>query len=149
MKVQELITINAPLNKTFAVFTDFGQMADRVEGIKQLRVLAGKKPQAGFKWAETRQMGNKVGEAKFEITDFTKNTDFTAVGEHSGMRFITTQAFKTKGNKTIVTATTLTQATTVGMRIVLALFDWVMKKEMQKTVQSDLQDLKKATESSV
>lgn len=55
MKIADLITINAPIEKVFDVFTDLEKAPERVKGIAKLEILEGPlRIQVGTKWRETR-----------------------------------------------------------------------------------------------
>lgn len=148
MKVSTSITVKAQRDHVFSVFTDFTTMPNKLSGIKALKIIAGDKPAEGFIWSETRVMGKNEGTVEFEIVQFNKNFSYTAVGEHSNMRFTTLQTFESIGqDETRVTVDSLTEATSFGMRLVLLCFGWAMSKGMNETLSKDLDELKRWAES--
>jgi hypothetical protein len=48
--------IAAPVEKVFAVFTDVERAAERVSGIKEVRMLTPGRFSLGTRWLETRQV---------------------------------------------------------------------------------------------
>lgn len=86
--------IAAPVERVFAVFTDFEHSAGRVANIEQIDMftLGGAKP--GARWLETRRIPSGSGTAEMELTAFDQDRSYTITHHKAGARIDARFTFK-------------------------------------------------------
>ena len=95
--------IAAPVEKVFAVFTDVERAAERVSGIKEVRMLTPGRFSLGTRWLETREVLGRFDTAEMEVTSFEKDRTYTITHRKLGARIDTVFAFEPSDRGTKVT----------------------------------------------
>ena len=139
--------VAAPPARTFAVFSDLQNAADRVTGIKQLEVLTGGPVGKGTRFKETRVMFGKEATETMEITDFQPGSSYTTEAASCGCRYKSTLDFLPAGKGTRVVFTMTSTPQTFVAKIMMAVMMPLMKSAMKKCMLADFVDLGAVAES--
>ena len=147
MKVSATETINAPIEKVFAAFTDFANMEQKISGIKKMEFLSGDaEAKVGMKWRETRIMFGKEATEEMWITEINDNRNYVVEAESHGTKYRSEYTFVSKGDQTEVTlvfeGTPTNWLASVGS-LMMIFFSGNVKKAFAQ----DLTDIKKHIES--
>lgn len=146
MKIENRITINAPIEDVWAVFTDLENAAQRMVGINAIELIEhGNAFQVGTRWRETRTLFGKEATEEMWVVASDPPHSYTVEAESRGTHYTTTYSFREVGTGTAVhsifVGTPQTAATKV-FSVVGKLFAGATRKMMQK----DLEQLKAACE---
>lgn len=142
------ITVAAPPDHVFAIFTDLAGAPDRISGIKKVELLTPGPVRVGTKWRETRVFGKREATEVLEVTELRPNESFGVGCTSCGCRYDSTFRFERAGSGTKVTATMQGTALTLPAKLFAPLFGAWMRGMMTKCVQQDLGDAKRAAEAS-
>ena len=146
MKVVARVTIDAPVEKVFEVFTDFKNAEKRLKGVKAITFLEKDgKPEVGMKWRETRVMFGKEATEEMWITSITKNTGYVVEAESHGTKYRTEYTFTERDGVTEVTLEFAGTPVTFGASLG-ALLMFMFKGSVKKALRSDMDDLKRVIE---
>ncbi len=83
-KLQLSKTVNAPVEKTFQLFSDFPNAAARINGIEKVEMLTNGPIGVGTKFKETRIMFGKEATEEMEVTQFEPNKLYTVAADSCG-----------------------------------------------------------------
>lgn len=146
MKISQTMTINAPVDRVFIVFTDLDQAKKHISGIKHLEMIEGSaKMELGTRWKETREMMGKDSTEEMWVSELTQNTSYAVDAESHGTKYHSEFYFEGTGDSTNVTWMFEGTPQTIPakiMNVVGIFFLGPLKKMMRK----DLEDLKMACE---
>lgn len=146
MKITDAITINAPVERVFSVFTDLEKATSRVKGINSIEVLEGSaQMQVGTKWRESRTMMGKEATEVMWVSELAPNASYIVDAESHGMKYQSKYSFQQNGAATEVKMTfegTPVSTSAKMMNVLGALFAGASKKALHR----DLEDLKIASE---
>lgn len=92
-------TVNAPVEKTFQLFSDFPNAATRVDGIEKVEMLTDGPVCVGTKFKETRVMFGREATEEMEVTQFETNKLYTIAANSCGARFESTFNFDQSATK--------------------------------------------------
>ena len=147
-------TINAPIDRVFAIATDLPNCHEWVEGIDSIEVLEPAPDAAdnigqvgrGFKWRETRTMFGKKATEVMWITDWSPPTGYTVEARSHGSHYLTPITFEDLGNgQTKMAMSFNATPETFGAKVMMKVFSFMTKK-LAKCVADDLADIKRASE---
>lgn len=147
MKVQTSISIKAPIEKVFDVYTDLGKAAERIQGIKDIKILEGSpRIEMGTKWRETRVMFGKEATEDMWVTGLTSNKQYIVEAESHGAHYTSTYAFEEVSEGVQVSMEFSSRPLTVSAKLLGVLF-FLFAGATKKALHQDMEDLKKACES--
>jgi len=136
--------IAAPVEKVFAVFTDVERAAERVSGIKEVRMLTPGRFSLGTRWLETREVLGRFDTAEMEVTSFEKDRTYTITHRKLGARIDTVFAFEPSDRGTKVTIEFDLESP--GMPpAMLAPVGWAIADKVRDILMHDLADLKQSS----
>jgi uncharacterized protein YndB with AHSA1/START domain len=137
--------IDAPVERTFELFTDIERGATHVSGIKKIEMLTVGRVQVGTRWQETREVLGLSDSAEMEVTSFERNRTYTITHHKAGVRMDTTFWFEPSGDGTKVSIEF--ELDTGGLPPgLLAPLDWAIAGRVQDVLRHDLADLKSSIE---
>lgn len=142
------ITVAAPPERMFAIFTDLEGAPGRIRGIKKVELLTPGPVRVGTKWRETRVFGKREATEVLEVTEFVPGRTFSVGCSSCGCRYDSTFRFERAGSGTKVTATMRGTALTLPAKLFAPILGALMRGMMTKCVQQDLDDAKRAAEAS-
>lgn len=137
--------VNAPVEKTFLLFTDFANAAERVSGIESVNMLTDGPVGVGTRFTETRIMFGKSSTEEMEVTKFEPNKLCSVEAESCGAKFVSTFRFLKEGPNTKVEMDMLTQPISFFAKIMSPLTGF-MAGSVKKIIESDMNDLAKLAE---
>jgi uncharacterized membrane protein len=147
MEIELRATIQAPVERVFAVFRDISRVAERVEGIRSVEVLrTGAEDGKGTRWRETRTLFGREATEEMEITAARAPDFYEVSAESHGTRYESRYDF----NPTDDGATDVTmvfRGTPVSaLAKVMGLAAFLMKGPTRKALAADIGDLKAVCE---
>lgn len=146
MKLTLTVEINAPISKTFGVFTDLNQAKDTLSGIKELEMIEGsEKMQVGTKWKETREMMGKDSTEIMWVTALTENKSYSVEAESHGTKYLSTFTFSERDGGTDV-AWIFEGIPQSASAKLMSIFAVLFSGSLKKMMQTDLDELKAACE---
>lgn len=137
--------VAAPLEKTFATFTDVEHAPQHVEGIKEVQMLTPGVFGLGSRWLETREVLGRLDTAEMEVTAFERNKSYTITHHKAGTRVDTVFTFEPSGTGTQVSIEfgLDSQGLPPGL---LAPVSWAIAGKVRDALGHDLADMKKSVE---
>lgn len=148
MKTSVEITINSPKEKVWEAITNIENSAEMIQGIDKIEVLNNPlNSLVGFKWLETRTMFGKSETEEMWITDAHANNYYIAHAENHGAIYDTKMSITEQANQSVLTMEFDAKALTLVSKILSGAIGWMFKKATIKTLNSDLEDIKKFVES--
>ena len=145
-KVEAAIDIAAPVEKVFALFTDFAKVDQRIDGIKKLELLTSGPIGKGTLFRETRVMMGKEATEEMEITDFQPNESYRVEADSCGAHYTTDYRFSSDGDSTNVKMSFEGKPITFAAKLMSPGL-LLMAKTVRKCLESDLACLKRVAES--
>ncbi len=145
-KIEVAVDIEAPVEKVFALFTDFAKVDQRIDGIKKLELLTSGPIGKGTQFRETRVMMGKEATEEMEITDFQPNESYRVEADSCGAHYTTDYKFDSNGNSTNVTMSFEGTPVTFAAKL-LSPAMLLMAKTLRKCLEDDLACLKRVAES--
>jgi uncharacterized membrane protein len=142
------IVVDAPVGRVFEVWADLANAADRIDGIKSLRVLTDGPAGVGTRFSETRIMFKKEATEEMEITIFEPGVRYVVEADSCGSKWVTEMRFDAEGDGTKVTTTMNCEPGSTFAKVTSAIMAPMMKGMMLKCVRGDMNDLKRYIESS-
>lgn len=147
MTVTAKIDIEAPVERVFALFTDFPQMEERIKGITKMEFLEKEgRAEVGMKWRETRVMFGKEATEVMWITSLTPNRSYTVEAESRGVHYTSTYTFTPTDGGTEVTLTFGGEPQTFMAKLMGAIMGPLMSGTIKKMLLADMTDLKLVAE---
>src|SRR5207249_1195797 len=123
--------VAAPVNKVFALFTDFANAAGRVRGITRMELLTPGPVGVGTRFRETRMMFKREATEVMEVTQFDPNRSYALGCESCGARYSTAFRFDPDGDGTVVSVDFRVQAVSFAAKLMKPLA-WLMRGMMTK-----------------
>ena len=146
MKITFNRTINAPVNNVFQVYSDFGNAAERVEGIESIEILTGEPVGVGTRFRETRIMFGRSSTEEMEITKFNSPNMYQVDAESHGSHYTTLFYFEERGGSTHVKWEFIGTPLTFGAKM-MSILGFLAKGATRKMMDKDIADLKAFIES--
>lgn len=147
IRVCESVTIEAPRERVFGVFSDIAGAPARVKGIERVEMIGEGPVGVGTKWRETRVMFGKPHTETLEITAFDAPSSYAVGSSSCGTLYRTTFTFREVGPaRTEVEFVFEGKGENAAARIMGGLMSPLMKGMMRKCMMADLRDLKVACE---
>lgn len=149
MQVEASITIAAPPERVFSVFTDFKNLESNVPAITKVELLEKNgEPVVGMKWRETRVMFGKEATETMWISEITSPQSYVVEAESHGVHYRSTYTFTpTDNGGTHVSMTFGGEPQTMMGKVMAAIFGSLMKGATTKALEDDMTALKKVAES--
>ena len=144
-KIEVAVDIEAPVEKVFALFTDFAKVDQRIDGIKKLELLTSGPIGKGTQFRETRVMMGKEATEEMEITDFQPNESYRVEADSCGAHYKTDYKFVSNGNSTNVAMSFEGTPVTFAAKL-LSPAMLLMAKTLRKCLEEDLACLKRVAE---
>lgn len=147
MKITTEITIKAPTENVFSVFTDLDHATERIKGIESIEVLEGPaQMKVGTKWKEKRTMFGKEATETMWVTALNPSKSYVVEANSHGMKYRSEYTFTSTEGETHVKLTFEGLPQTLKARVLNIIFSF-MAGTTQKMLQQDMEDLKKICES--
>ncbi|MBM3772469.1 MAG: hypothetical protein FJW27_14525 [Acidimicrobiia bacterium] len=139
--------IDAPVKKTFMMFTDIEHVTQHVTGIKEVQVMTPGGFGLGTRWLETREVLGRLDSAEMEVTAFEKNRTYTITHHKAGAKIDTVFAFQPSGTGTKVSIEfgLENQGLPPGL---LTPVSWAIAGKVREVLGNDLADMKRTVEKS-
>ena len=137
--------INAPINRTFDVFSDLTKAEERIEGITKLEILSETTSGVGTRWRETRVMFGKEATEELESSVFQANKSYEVVAESRGVKYHTVYNFTERDGGTEVAMVFSGTPTTLMTRLMTPL-GWLFQGATKKALEADMDQLKAVCE---
>lgn len=138
--------VKAPLERTFAVFTDIANAAGRVTGIQRVEMLTPGPTRVGTRWRETRAMFGKQATEEMWVAELEPGRRVVVESDSCGARMASTFTFAVQGAVTRVTLDLTTKARSWSAWL-LSPLGLAFKGMARKLLAKDLADLARAAES--
>ncbi|MCH4887877.1 SRPBCC family protein [Acidaminobacter sp. JC074] len=148
MKVESKISISGSKKDIWSVITDIEHSDQNISGINSIEII--NKPEdslIGLKWKEARTMFGKEAFETMWITHAEENTYYQTRAESHGAVYISKFTIKEKDDTCELTMGFEGTPQSMLGKIMNAIFSGMMKKSTLKTIDLDLQDIKKVVES--
>lgn len=144
MKTSATVTINAPLDQTFDLFTDFDKVPQILHNAHFVEFKSATKEGVGAKWEQRSGDLENPTIALHEITAYQKPNSFTMVSLDSAAEETLEFKFQPKGeNQTDVTMSI--DAKTIGC--LTAILAPLLKGSIRESMTEDLNKMKEYVES--
>lgn len=143
MTVDVTTEINAPIEKVWAVCTDFINSDKVISGIDKVEVL--EQPASGlvgFKWKETRTMFGKTATEIMWITNAIENSHYDVRAESHGSIYESTISMTAIENGTKLSMQFSGTPVKLGAKIMMLFMGWMFKGATKKALQQDMDDIK-------
>ncbi len=144
--VEVATTIAASPERVFEVATDLSGLPETMSGIDSVEVLSDGPFGEGTRWRETRTLYGKQATEEMWVTGFDPPRSYVVEAESHGARYRTGITFVPEGDGTRVTFGFGARPLTFAARL-FSVFSGLMLKSVKKTLEQDLEDLKRAAES--
>ena len=149
-KVKVSTEVKAPVERVFELFTDIEHAAERVSGIKEIRVMSTGPFNLGYRWTETREVMGRLDDATMEISSFERNRSYTVTHHKggvfgSGVRIDTIFTFKPVPAGTEVSIEFELHREGLPPAMLLPL-EWAIGGKVRHVLSDDLDDLKASIE---
>lgn len=137
--------IEAPVDKTFAMFTDIEHATEHVSGIKEIEMLTPGSFSLGTRWRETREVLGRLDSAEMEVTAFEMNRTYTITHHKAGARVDTVFTFEPSatGTKVAIEFGLDNQGLPPGL---LTPVSWAIAGKVREVLGHDLEDMKRSVE---
>lgn len=145
MEIIDDITIAAPVEAVFSVFTDLSRRAERVSRVTEIQILeGGTQMQPGVRWRETKIVNDKPLIQEWRVTSLTPNANYVIDGSDPDNQYHLELTFvQVKAETTVQVAFESKPATFASnMMNIIELFGNMTKKALHK----ELEELKTACE---
>ena len=143
-KLQLSHTVDAPIEKTFQLFSDFAN-AHRIDGIEKIEMLTDGPTGIGTRFKETRIMFGREATEEMEVTEFESNKLYTVAADSCGARFESTFRFHPVGKQTRVDMTMTSTPQSLFAKL-FAPLGYLMAGGVKKVIASDIEQLAKVCE---
>ncbi|MEU0545261.1 SRPBCC family protein [Nocardia sp. NPDC005978] len=90
-------TINAPVERVWAVLTDLDHAADTLTGVRKVERLAGEGYGVGTRWRETRAMFGKEAAEEMEVAEVSPPNRTVVVANSRGVDYRTEITVEPRG----------------------------------------------------
>lgn len=147
MVVKAEVSVKAPIDKAFKIFSDIPGTQKRLTAVTKIEVVSKQKSGSGTRWRETRKLYGKESTEEMWITDFEPPRMFALEAESHGTKFRTVYEFFENGDLTDVFMTFEGKPQAIGAKLAAG-FSVLFKGATQKALQKDLDELKIACEKS-
>lgn len=137
--------IEAPVDKTFAMFTDLDQATQRVSAIKGVEMLTPGQFSLGSRWRETREVLGRLDSAEMEVTAFERNKTYTITHHKAGTRVDTIFRFEPSGTGTKVSVEFGLDSHGLPPGL-LTPVSWAIAGKVREVLGHDLEDMKRSVE---
>ena len=139
-------TIAAPPERVFRIATDLENIAEHTSGIDSLEVLSDGPFGEGTRWRETRTFYGKQATEEMWVTAFDPPRSYVVEAESHGAHYRTEITFAPEGDRTRVSFVFGARPLSFVARV-FSIFSGLMLKSVRKALEQDLEDLKRAAES--
>jgi len=136
--------VEAPVERTFEVFTDF-ETWKGLTAIVELAVLTDGPMREGAKFRETRIVMKKEATEEFTISGFEPPERYTVTCVSHGTEWVTVFNFKPDGDACDVEMLMTSRTLTLGAKLMTPLM-LLMSGTMKKMIDRDLSELKAVVE---
>lgn len=147
MPTQEYTTsvmVNAPVEKTFAVFMDTSQAREWMPGFRYFENISGKEHEAGSKWKIVFfEHGQEIVMTE-TVTEFKSNEVFAFNIQNEVMNSDNEVTFSVQDNSTVITSHSKYEGGNIFWKSLFVFFNSGMKKQSEQMYN----DLKKIVEHS-
>lgn len=147
MKVEAKTVINGTKHDVWSVITDIEHSMNNITGINSIEII--NKPDdtiVGLKWKEGRTMFGKEAYETMWITDAVEDEFYQTRAESHGAVYVSRFDIIEEGDHCQLTMSFEGLPQSTSGKIMNVIFGGMMKKSMLKAIQTDLDDIKKATE---
>jgi len=159
-------TINAPIERVFAIASDIPNCAGFIKGIETIETLEDAPPAPdnlgpvgkGYTWRETRIMFGKKATEDMSITVWSPPTGYTVEARSHGSHYLSEFTFdqiddqnddqnddQTDDQSTRITMSFNATPETFGAKVMMMVFAFMTKK-LTKCLVDDLKDIKTTAE---
>lgn len=147
-------TVNAPIDRVFAITSDIPNSAACIGAIESIETLNQAPPAPdnlgpvgkGYAWRETRIMFGKKASEDMSITAWSPPDAYTAEARSHGSHYVSVLSFEAIDEQTTrITMTFGATPETLTAKIMLKVFA-AMSKKITKCLEDDLRDIKAAAE---
>lgn len=138
--------VDAPVEETFRVFSDFRRAPEQVEAIQKLEILTDGPIGEGTRFRETRRIFGREATEEMTITAFRPNESYTVEADSCGTHIAVTFRFEPADGGTCVTIeSVMTPVSTVAK--LFSPLSKLMSGPMIKCMTQDLEEMKAVAES--
>lgn len=154
MNITVTETVNASLDRVFAVASDIPNAAGFIQGIESIETLTEAPPSPnnigpvglGYGWREVRIMFGKKATEDMSISEWSPSTSYSVEARSHGCHYLSNYSFESTGEQ----ATTITMSfnatpETFMAKVMMKVFA-AMTKKLTKCLVDDLRDIKTAAE---
>ncbi len=146
MKQRVEITVQAPAEETFRIFSDFGEATNHIPSITKMEYLNGSTLRPGLRVRETRIVHGREATEELEVVRLDPPREMVVKSESDGTSYTTLfTVTPVQGRCTAAMELTATPRT-LPARILSFLVVPFFKGSIRKMMQSDLEYLKAAAE---
>ena len=137
--------VEAPVERTFGVFSDLARAPEMIDGITRVELLTEGPVGAGTRFRETRVMFGRETTEEMEVTTFEPGRLLVMEAESCGTRFRTAFEFRASGGGTDVDVTTEFRPISVFARLMSPL-GVLAGGFMKKAFERDIEQLRAVAE---
>lgn len=140
------ITIQAPLEATFARFANIPQAHETITAILNIEILSGQQVGVGTRWRETRIMFGREATEEMWISQFEPNRRYLIEAESHGAHYFTEFRFSPVGQDATHVEVEFTAKPLGLLAKMMSPLSGLMAKSLQNCLQQDLMDVKQKLE---
>lgn len=154
MNITVTETVNAPLDRVFAVASDIPNAASFIQGIESIETLTEAPPAPnnlgpvglGYAWREVRIMFGKKASEDMSISEWSPSTSYSVEARSHGCHYLSTYTFEqTDQDTTTITMSFNGTPETFMAKVMMKVFA-AMTKKLTKCLVDDLRDVKATAE---
>ena len=145
MKLAVTKRVAAPVERVFAIASDFAGAAETIGGITRVEMLTDGPVGVGSRFRETRRMHGREATEEMEVTELVPNERYALGCESHGCLYRTVFRFTPKDGGTEVDMVFEATPQTLMAKIMSILTRPALKM-IGKVVEQDLEDIKSAAE---
>ena len=148
MKFYSEVSIDSDKSTVWQIIGDIENSSTNIDTIKEIEILEkASDGLTGLKWRETRIMFGKEATEVMWITDWGENTFYQTRAESHGAIYISRLEIDQINSGCVLKMSFDSQAESFGAKFWDILFGKLMKKSTEKSLLTDLLDIKRIAES--
>lgn len=138
--------VAAPIDRVFAVFTDFARAPEYVTAIRRLEILDDAAVRAGMRFRETRVLYGRQATEELELTVFEPPTRYVVEARSHGAHFLSEFRFAALDARTTRVTVRFEATPITFLARLFGFLSGLMMKGVREALEGDVADLKRVAE---
>lgn len=142
MKIEDQITVAAPIDVTFDTFSDIEGAAPILSGLNKVEILSDGDVGVGTRWRETRKMYGKESTEEMWMTEFDAPNRYVVAAESHGMKYESVYDFTATDDGDTHVQSTFSGEPLTLMAKIMSVPAGLMMGSVKKAFHQDMVDMK-------